>query len=204
MRVCKYILLVTFTGLSACSLFQRHGSYDFDESGSEVANYYNEKKSEDWERAKAQLGRNADSSAIEQRLYLNHLEKQINTEREKILYYKYKPSFPTDSHRIAFLQTQGFDGKSEWLRRNKINSEEVEYPVQIQDLINNNDICLGMSRKAVQDSWGEPDTKAVSGKSLYGNERWSYTKTLSGEAGFTQEVRYVYFEGGLVVGWEKQ
>ncbi|OQW47221.1 MAG: hypothetical protein A4S09_15625 [Proteobacteria bacterium SG_bin7] len=204
------ILLLTgmLTGLSACSLLNLsssgHRTYDADQ---ELSQYYSDKRQEERNRARTQLGRpsaKSDDPQLDARITLNRLERQISTKNEKALYYKYKPYIPDDNARIDFLRTQSYEAKSEWLRRKKITTEVFEYPKIIQDLINNNDICLGMTRQAVQESWGEPDVKEVAGDPMYGNERWKYSTSVSTENGFNQETRYVFFDGGLVSGWEKQ
>lgn len=202
------LIIGMVTGLSACSLLNLNsngrGTYDADQ---ELSQYYSDKRQEERNRARTQLGRpgaKGDDPQLEARMTLNRLERQIPTENEKALYYKYKPYIPDDSSRIEFLRIPSYEAKSEWLRRRKITTEVFEYPKVIQDLINNNDICLGMTRQAVQESWGEPDVKEVAGNPMYGNERWKYSTSVSTENGFNQETRFVFFDGGLVSGWEKQ
>lgn len=204
----KILTLIAFaTGLSACSLLNLssngRGTYDAD---ADLNQYYQEKRQEEKNRARTQIGRptaKSEDPQLESRLTLNRLERQIPTKSEKALYYKYKPYIPDDNARIEFLRTPSYESKSEWLRRRKITTEVFEYSKTIQDLINANDICLGMTRQAVQESWGEPDIKEVAGEPMYGNERWKYSTSVSSENGFNQETRYVYFDGGLVSGWEK-
>ncbi len=204
-RILSFLLIVT--GLSACALLDgagnRRGVYDADE---ELAQYYREKRQEERNRARTQLGRSPaaiEDPFVDARIKLNRLEKQIPTKNEKALYYKYRPYIGDDRARMEFLSQPSYEAKSEWLRRRKITTEVFEYPKAVQDIINNNDICLGMTRQGVQESWGEPDIKEVAGDPMYGNERWKYTTSVSTENGFNQEVRYVYFDGGLVSGWEK-
>ncbi len=203
------LLIGIMTGLSACSLLNLNsdgrGTYDPDQ---ELSQYYSDKRQEERNRARTQLGRSPASikedSALESRITLNRLEYRIPTKNEKALYYKYKPYILDDNARIEFLRVPSYEAKSEWLRRRKITTEVFEYPKIIQDIINNNDICLGMTRQAVQESWGEPDIKEVAGDPMYGNERWKYSTSVSSENGFNQETRFVFFDGGLVSGWEKQ
>lgn len=200
-------LLFILPGLSACTLLDGGGSrrsiYDPD---AELSQYYREKRQEERARARTQLGRataSIEDPFVDSRIRLNRMEKQIPTKNEKALYYKYRPYIGDDNARTEFLRVPGYEAKSEWLRRRKITTEVFEYPKVIQDIINNNDICVGMTRQAVQESWGEPDMKEVAGDPMYGNERWKYTTSVSGENGFNQETRYVYFDGGVVSGWEK-
>lgn len=200
------ILIIAFPGLSACSLMNLSGQRSIYDTDAELSQYYREKRQEERDRARTQLGRSTASiedPSIESRVRLNRLENQIPTKNEKALYYKYRPYIGDDNLRIEFLRLPTYEAKSEWLRRRKITTEVFEYPKVIQDLINNNDISIGMTRQAVQESWGEPDVKEVAGDPMYGNERWKYTTSVSSENGFNQETRYVFFDGGLVSGWEK-
>ena len=61
-----------------------------------------------------------------------------------------------------------------------------------------------MSKRAVQESWGEPERIEVAGNPTYGNERWKYSTYVSSTEGFNEEERMIYFEGGRVVGWNKR
>lgn len=61
-----------------------------------------------------------------------------------------------------------------------------------------------MPAEYVKKSWGEPVNIEVSGNPIYRNERWQYNKQVATPQGYKQEKRYVYFEGGRVVGWETE
>lgn len=201
-----FVLIFALSGLSACSLFDissRERTYD---ASQELKEYYSERRGEERRYAQRQLGRSPASTEdgqVETRILLNRLEKQISTQSEKSIYYRFKPYLPSDNARIEFLRQPSLDAKTEWLRRRQISTENVEHPPAIQDMINNNDICIGMTRQAVQESWGEADLREIAGNPIYGNERWKYTASKSNESGFIQETRYVFFEGGVVSGWEK-
>jgi hypothetical protein len=69
-------------------------------------------------------------------------------------------------------------------------------------LIEKNDVSVGMSQKAVTESWGDPDLVEVAGDPIYGNERWRYSRYISSNDGYNKQVRVIYFESGRVVGWE--
>jgi len=70
-------------------------------------------------------------------------------------------------------------------------------------LVDQNDITPGMTKQAVKDAWGEPEAIDVAGNPIYGNERWQYREQITSSEGYQTETRMVYFESGLVVGWEK-
>lgn len=67
------------------------------------------------------------------------------------------------------------------------------------------DLILGMGRRHVRASWGEPIRVETAGEEDSGHERWIYSTRLTNPAfkEFGQE-RVVYFEQGHVVGWESQ
>jgi outer membrane protein assembly factor BamE (lipoprotein component of BamABCDE complex) len=52
----------------------------------------------------------------------------------------------------------------------------------------------GMSKAEVHKVWGEPNSVAIAGQPQFQNERWTYVK----EGG----VSRIYFESGVVQGWE--
>lgn len=205
----RTLTLITALFLLGCTTLRRSDSYhpDVYETDPELLDYYHEKNKAERTRAKAQLrsqdSGQIDEALVERRMLLNRLEKRIATERERELYYKFKPYMASDGQRIRFLQTDSYEAKMEWLKYYKINTEVEGYPPQIQNLIDASDICLGMTREAVIASWGEPDTKEIAGNALYGNERWKYTKNVPTEGNYGLETRFVYFEGGQVSGWEK-
>lgn len=74
----------------------------------------------------------------------------------------------------------------------------------MKSLIETQDIAVGMPQDYVKRSWGDPMSVEVSGNPIYKNERWKYQKFVSAPEGYRKETRYVYFEGGRVVGWETE
>lgn len=77
----------------------------------------------------------------------------------------------------------------------------TRHPAFVQKLIDDNDIATGMTKKAVQDSWGPADDILVSGNPIYGNEKWIYKGQIGSSEGYVTEIRTVLFENGRVVGW---
>lgn len=202
-------LIFIFT-VSGCSLFSRNSDYQSGiyETDPELLDYYHEKKQLEYTQAKGQVRAVASQAEIsdeiiERRMLLNRLEQRIPTKKEIDLYYKYKPYFQSNSQRIRFLQIDGHENKIEWLRHYKVTTDVAEFPPHIQAIIDTSDIILGMQKEAVVQSWGEPETKEISGNPTYGNERWKYVKHVPDSANYGLETRYIYFEGGLVSGWKK-
>lgn len=60
------------------------------------------------------------------------------------------------------------------------------------------DVVLGMTRREVSESWGQPTQREVAGRGNGGHERWTYGSrfSLSGS-------RTVIFENGRVAGWSQ-
>ena len=63
---------------------------------------------------------------------------------------------------------------------------------------------VGMARRNVKLSLGSPSQVEVAGNPIYGNERWTYERSVPTLDGFYTEKKVIYFEGGSVVGWESQ
>lgn len=74
----------------------------------------------------------------------------------------------------------------------------------MKGLVENQDIAIGMTQDLVRKAWGEPESIDVSGNRIYKNEKWKFSRTMTLGDGFKSEKRYVYFEGGRVVGWETE
>ena len=64
--------------------------------------------------------------------------------------------------------------------------------------IDTRDIILGMTRRQVVDSWGEPSIREVAGDGRGGHERWVYGSRFS-----LTGSRVVIFEDGHVAGWNR-
>lgn len=83
-----------------------------------------------------------------------------------------------------------------------IQAERFEQSQQaIDDAMRHRDITLGMSRDQVHQAWGEPRNREFAGDSGSGNERWTYSLGVSAFWS-VQPQRIVYFERGVVSGWE--
>jgi hypothetical protein len=113
------------------------------------------------------------------------------------------PWLKNDEEKINLLEIPSVEGRQVWINKNKIWSRAQDLK-EFDDVVESQDIAVGMPAEYVKKSWGEPVNIEVSGNPIYRNERWQYNKQVSTPQGYKQEKRYVYFEGGRVVGWETE
>jgi len=142
-------------------------------------------------------------SKIEKRKKRRELEKKIHSAKERQQYSKIIPWLKADDEIVEFLSIRSLEGRQAWINRNKIWARAHENEAYTP-MMEAQDIAIGMPISFVKKSWGEPDSIESSGNPIYKNERWIYNKQVSGPQGYHQEKRYVYFEGGRVVGWETE
>ena len=210
MRIALCLMLL---GLSACTTFSRdpRSGYSYDDS-SPIApepSLYQQRQSEVEDQAKEELGLGSrplsddERASVENRIRLKHMEMRIATKREKKQYYGLRSALRSDRERIYFLSLPTYEARERWAATRGLNTTDETYSDEVAKIIESNDIALGMSQKAVMQSWGDPDMVEVAGNPLYGYERWKYNRYISGNDGYQKELRVVYFEGGRVVGWER-
>lgn len=142
-------------------------------------------------------------SLIEKRKKLRILERSLDSQKERFQYSKILPWLKSDEEKIDYLAIPSIEGRQAWINKNKIWSRAKDLKGYV-DIMESQDIAIGMPTDYVKKSWGEPDNIEVSGNPIYKNERWKYVKQISTPQGYRQEKRYVYFEGGRVVGWETE
>ncbi|MBC7467009.1 MAG: hypothetical protein H7256_13555 [Bdellovibrio sp.] len=140
---------------------------------------------------------------IQKRRKVRNLERRLDSQKERLNYSKVLPWLENDDEKINYLSIPSIEGRQAWVNKNKIwlrnkNVKDFENAVATQDIV------LGMPADFVKKSWGEPDAIENSGNPIYKNERWKYLKQVSTPNGYHQEKRYVYLEGGRVVGWETE
>lgn len=145
-----------------------------------------------------------DYEEIRNRQYVKQMERTLASRKEKEQYSKVLPWLNSDQEKISFLSVPSIEGRQQWINKNRIWSRAKAPREDLKSLIDSQDIAVGMPQDYVKRSWGEPLSVDVSGNPIYKNERWKYQKQVSGAEGYRQEVRYVYFEGGRVVGWETE
>ncbi len=210
----RFVLVISLLGLSACTSLTRNSrsgyAYDeYDSSSGPGPDLYQQKQMSVEEDAKEELGLGSrpmtddERSAIENRIRLKRIEARLATKREKKQYYNVRAALRSDRERINFLSIPTYEARERWSQaRGLVKADEV-YTDEIAKTIESNDIALGMSQKAVMQSWGDPDAVEVAGNPIYGYERWRFNRYVSGGEGYQKEMRIVYFEGGQVVGWER-
>lgn len=208
----KYLVILSFLGLSACaSLFERSarsGYGGYDSGNAEMEDLYVERRKMEANEAREELGligralNEKEVTNLEERMRLKRLEAKLISKRDKQQYYNVRSALRNDRERVYFLSIPTYDARERWAQARGLGAAEV-YSDELAGMIEANDIALGMSQKAVTESWGDPDAVEVAGNRIYGYERWKYNRYVSGNDGYQKELRIVYFEGGRVVGWER-
>lgn len=176
-----------------------------------VDDFYRDRAVARWGNAKEELGyvpddsrelSEAETQDVKARIILKRLEDKLDYSVEKRQYYGYKPFFKSDYDRIQFLRLPNREARERFAQSMNLAAAETNFDRGTLNSIENGDIAKGMVKKAVAQSWGEPEFKEVAGDEVYGNERWHYKKLVSTEEGYKQERRIIYFEAGRVIGWE--
>lgn len=145
-----------------------------------------------------------DLQEIRNRQKLREKERSLSSKKEREQYSKILPWLKNDEEKISFLSIPSIEGRQQWINRNNIWSRAQAPQSDMKELIETQDVAVGMPQDYVRKSWGEPVAVEVSGNPIYKNERWKYQRQVSTSQGFRNETRYVYFEGGRVVGWETE
>lgn len=216
--------LLVFTSLSFCLLtgcaqLHRHpGSGYAGPSGISTPNslsYIDNRTSTgpaydaDFKRTAYEMGFSPDSGldyeenqAVLDRIQVRNLEKRLSSRKEKEQYSRVLPWVKNDAEKIEFLKIPSLEGRQAWMIRKKIWDRSKSPDSEMRNIIEAQDIAVGMPMEHVKKSWGEPMSVDVSGNPIYRNERWKYQRFVSAPEGYKKETRLVYFEGGRVVGWE--
>lgn len=145
-----------------------------------------------------------DEESVELRLALNRAEQALEGRREREQYFANKPYMRNDRERLQFLSLRTYEERENWLSAKGIGADNENFSPSVKALIEVNDIAIGFTKKAVRASWGEPELVEVAGNPMYGNERWHYSDYTSSAEGYRSLRRIVYFESGVVVGWESR
>lgn len=211
MKVIILTLGTYFLALTGCAQFQRSSS-----SGYKEGPQYSETRPQNnrYDRATRQtayeLGKNPedlsheDLETIRSRQKLKDLERTLISKKEREQYSKVLPWLISDAEKIDFLSIPSIEGRQQWINRKNIWARSQAPQEEVKSLIEAQDIAVGMPQEYVRRSWGEPMNVEVSGNPLYKNERWKYQRQVATSQGFRKETRFVYFEGGRVVGWETE
>ena len=134
---------------------------------------------------------------------LRQLERSLDSQKERLQYSKVLPGLKDDQEKIEVLSIPSIEGRQVWINKNK-NWSRAKNLKDFDEVVESQDIAIGMPQDYVRKSWGEPNNIETSGNPIYKNERWQYLKQISTPQGYKQESRLVYFEGGRVVGWETE
>jgi hypothetical protein len=208
-------LLVTAVGLSACGMLQRDprtGYTDSDAPSYRATDFYKERELHKETTAREEMGwddgralSDDEQDALETRMKLKKLESKLDSTQEKRQYYRLKGVMRSDGERIAFLKIPTVDARERWSRNRGLGggAEDIESDA-IASIIEKNDVAIGMSQRAVVESWGDPDSIETAGDPVYGNERWRYSRYVASNDGYQKQNRVIYFESGRVAGWETQ
>lgn len=211
MKVLIFALGTYFLTLTACAQLQRSSG-----SGYKEGTQYSDTRSQNnrYDRATRQtayeLGKNPeelsyeDLESIRSRQKLKDLEKTLISKKEREQYSKVLPWLVNDAEKIDFLSIPSIEGRQQWINRKNIWARSQAPQEEVKSLIEAQDIAVGMPQEYVRRSWGDPINVEVSGNPLYKNERWKYQRQVATSQGFRKETRFVYFEGGRVVGWETE
>ncbi len=144
-----------------------------------------------------------DLTKIEQRKKLRGLERSLDSQKERYNYSKVLPWLKDDEEKVEYLSIPSIEGRQVWVNKKQI-WKRAKSTKDYQEIMESMDIAIGMPTDFVRKAWGEPEAIDHSGNPVYKNERWKYNKQISTPNGYRQEKRYVYFEGGRIVGWETE
>lgn len=207
------ILFISFL-ISACGHMQRHtksGYYDYADGGYVAKDHFQAKQDHEYNLAKNQIGlgnkaqlTETEHARVLQQLRLQKLESQLVTKRQKKLYYDNKP-YMSQQQMLEYLSLNSEAQRKSYLTSQNIHAPKMEnYPTELTELIEGNELALGMTKDMVKQSWGEPDTVEYAGNPIYQNEKWSYRTTSPSLNGYVHENRVIIFESGRVAGWTKE
>jgi hypothetical protein len=211
-RLSLSLFLPGFCLLAACANFSRSSGSGYGGSMTSTQNSSRDYRQDREERRTAYelgLDPSSDLSADDQekihtRVQLRNLEKTLSSKKEREQYSKILPWFRSDREKIEFLSIPSLEGRQQWVNNHNIWDRAKMPMTEMKEMIDAQDISVGMPQDYVKKSWGEPQAVEVSGNPIYKNERWKYQRFVSTPDGYKKETRFVYFEGGRVVGWETE
>lgn len=209
--LCVLVIGFVFSGCSSLQRSQGSGYALRDEGGSTFERRPLRQQSPEVQRFAAEMGFSPHESLthaqwrqLEDRRRLKALEARLSNSREKEQYSKILPWLADDAEKIEMLSIPSLEGRQAWINSKQIWRRSQQPPATVRSIIESGDIAVGMQMEYVRRAWGEPQTVEVSGNPAYKNERWRYDRFVSSQDGYRQEKRFVYFEGGRVVGWETE
>ncbi|MCX7674761.1 MAG: hypothetical protein N2Z70_02890 [Bdellovibrionaceae bacterium] len=135
---------------------------------------------------------------------LKLLENALQGREELLQYGRASPYFANLQERLEFLRQPNYRKRQEWLKQKQFWSRVSDKQKQFAPLIQQKDLAIGMTSEQVKESWGQPTEVSVSGAPQLGNMVWIYRTQVATQQGFQDIKKYVYFEGGVVTGWDTQ
>lgn len=209
MKVLHFLILGSLS-LGGCANFQRSHHSGYSSSGDSRTSYSSGVVDSTTRQTAYEMGKDPaslsdrDYREIRSRQKVRELERTLHSRKEREQYSKILPWLSSDEEKIEFLSVPSIEGRQQWINRKNIWSRSQAPQLEMKNLIETQDIAVGMPQDYVRKSWGEPLSIEVSGNPIYKNERWKYQRMVSGSEGYRKEIRFVYFEGGRVVGWETE
>lgn len=186
------LILVSLGGLLfACTSFDRHPKSGYGPGRTAPVEVY-----------RVPDVRDADNQQLATRTRLKQLENGIRTKKEMDQYSRALPYLKNEKERIEFLEQPDFETRQKWMNQTGFLTRPKKVQDNMAELIEAQDIAVGMPQHLVRRAWGEPEHIEVSGNPQFRNERWRYSKYISTPEGYKLERKLVYFEGGKVSGWE--
>ncbi len=123
--------------------------------------------------------------SLKERETYNFVRDQLETPSEKIYYLTLTPQ-----ERREYLESRRIEYPQVGYRRGGARGLASLQPVY------RNSLELGMTKDEVINAWGRPARVEVAGNPRNENERWAFYENGS--------IKFVYFEGGSVQGWNIQ
>lgn len=209
MRLFLPVILVTLVGCTSISRSARSG-YATPDVGQSFDGEFRGGDGRIAREAREELGlpegkiTSKQRDALELSIALKRAEADIESRRDRRLYYKMKGNLRDDNERLYVLQLPNASARARYVSDHNLANPDDNRTEELAAAIEAKDIALGMTQKAVNESWGDPDQVETSGEKVFGVERWRYNRYVSGGEGYRKETRVVYFESGRVTGWERQ
>ncbi len=207
----KFALALILLGLTACAQLQRSSGSGYNDGTTQYTNETSRARYDrETNRTAYELGKDPSSLTaddlheIKNRQKVRDLERTLGSKKEREQYSKVLPWLKNDDEKAAFLNIPTVEGRQQWINKQNIWARSQAPQAEMKELIETQDIAVGMPQDYVRRSWGEPASIEVSGNPIYKNERWKYQRQVSTSQGYRQETRHVYFESGRVVGWETE
>lgn len=114
-------------------------------------------------------------------------------EEEMEFYRKYRNRFTHTSEKIYFLKLPRGE-RRQYLQDRGFLESPTRAPASLGDSMRRSGVQLGMTKNDVFSSVGRPLRVEIAGNPSFENERWLYH--------FNGNSKYIYFESGVVQGWE--